>query len=426
MKWKVLVTRKIPDRGINLLKGQCDVDICNQDGVLSKKDLIKRLKSKNYDALLCLLTDKIDEDIVNSTGSNLKIISNYAVGFDNIDLKSCTEKGIIATNTPNVLNQAVAEHTVALMMAIARRIPESDKWTRKGNYKGWDPNGFIGQELNGKTLGIIGAGRIGTVVARICNRGFNMKVLYTDVNRNSFFEQEANAKFVDLPTLLRGSDFVSLHVPALESTKHMIDHKELAMMKKTAYIINTARGPVINEDALIHALENKTIAGAAIDVFECEPKLVCHPNEYQIFTHLDNIVMTPHIASATTEARQGMSELAAKNILAVLNGEMPLTQVNTDLKVNFVRRGIITDANNYFYAHNGMVIKNLVELRIALEQMDDGTFKYHVNNNRNDFMNWIKNTIRDDVAVALLIKSKTRSQAVNALKQRLKSRVVAQ
>ncbi len=426
MKWKVLVTRKIPDRGINLLKGQCEVDVCNQNEVISKKDLIKRLKSKNYDALLCLLTDKIDEEILSSVGNNLKIISNYAVGFDNIDIKECTKRNIIVTNTPNVLNQAVAEHAIALMMAVSRRIPEADRWTRQGNYKGWDPNGFIGAELNGKTIGIVGAGRIGTVVAKICNKGFNMKVLYSDVNRNNFIEQEANAKLVDFHTLLRESDFVSLHVPALESTKHMIDDKEIAMMKRTAYLINTARGPVIQEDALLHALENKTIAGAALDVFECEPKLVCHPNEYQIFTHLDNIVMTPHIASATIEARQGMSELAAKNILAVLNGEMPLTQVNTDLKINIVKRGIITDASNYFYAHNGMVIKNLVELQGALEKMDDGTFKYHANNSKNDFANWIKNTIKDDVAAILLSKAKSRSQAVDLLKKRLNARIVAQ
>ncbi|MBI2671217.1 D-glycerate dehydrogenase [Candidatus Woesearchaeota archaeon] len=422
---KVLVTRKIPDRGINFLKTQCDVDVSQQNGSISRKELLKKLKSKKYDALLCLLTDKIDDEILDAAGSNLKIVANYAVGFDNIDLKACTERGVIVTNTPNVLNQAVAEHTVALMMAIARRIPEADKWARKGNYKGWDPNGFIGTEFNGKTLGIIGAGRIGTVVARICNKGFNMKVLYHDINKNPFIEQEANARFADMATLLRESDFVSLHVPALESTKHMINHKELAMMKKTAYLINTARGPVIQEDALLHALENKTIAGAALDVFECEPKLVCHPNEYQIFTHLDNIVISPHIASATIEARQGMSELAAKNIIAVLNGEMPITQVNTDLKVNAIKKGIVTDAANYFYARNGMVVKNLTELQSALEKMDDSTFNFHVNANKNDFVNWIRNTIKDQVAVALLEKAKTRSQAVNAIKHRLKVMIVA-
>ncbi len=425
MRPKVLVTRKIPDRGINILKGQCDVEICQQDGPISRKELLKKLKSKKYDAVLCLLTEKIDDELLDAAGSNLKIVANYAVGFDNIDLKACTKHGIIATNTPNVLNQAVAEHTIALMMSIARRIPEADRWTRKGNYKGWDPNGFIGTEFNGKILGIIGAGRIGTVVAKICNKGFNMKVLYHDVAKNSYIEQETNARFVDLNTILRESDFVSLHVPAIETTRHLISHKEFAMMKKTAYIINTSRGPVINEDALIHALENKTIAGAALDVFECEPKLVCDPNNYQIVSHLDNVVFTPHIASATIEARQSMSELAAKNILAVLNGEMPITQINTDLKINGIKKGIITDATSYFYANNGMVIKNLTELQTALEKMDDQAFNYHVNSMKNDFANWVKNTIKDQVASALLEKSRTRSQAVNAVKHRLKIMIAA-
>jgi glyoxylate reductase len=420
LKPKVLVTRKIPDKGIILLKSQFDVDICSQEGPLSRKDLLKKLRSKEYDALLCLLTDFIDDEVLNACPT-IKIVANYAVGFDNIDLKECSKRKVIVTNTAhNAVNQSVAEHTVALMLAISKRIVESDKWTRKGNYKGWDPNAFIGTELNNKTLGIVGAGRIGTAAAIMCHKGFSMKVIYTDVNRNNYLEQECNAKFADIHTLLRESDFVSLHVPALDSTKHLIAHKEFAMMKKTAYLINTSRGPVIHEDALIHALENKTIAGAGIDVFECEPKLVCHPNNYQIFAHLDNIVVTPHIASATIEARQGMSELAAKNIIAVLNGEKPLTQVNNDLKIDTQKSGIVTDAPNYFYAHNGMVIKNLSELQSAIEKMDEGTFNYHMNSSKNDFVNWIRDCIKDLAAASLLEKAKTRAEAVNAIKHRLK------
>ncbi len=422
---RVLVTRNILDRGINLLKTQFEVDLCKQEGPLTRKEFLKKLKSKKYNALLTLLTDIIDDEVLNAAGSQLKIIANYAVGYDNIDLEECTKRNVIVTNTPNVPNLAVAEHTIALMLAIAKRIPESDKWTRKGNYKGWDPNAFIGVQITGKTLGIIGAGRIGSEVAKIAHKGFGMKILYTDINKNDYLEHELNAKHIDLATLLRESDFVSLHVPALDSTKHLINHKEFAMMKKTAYIINTSRGPVIHEDALVHALENKTIAGAAIDVFECEPKLVCHPNNYQLVAHLDNIIFTPHIASATIEARQGMSEIAAKNIIAVMNGEKPITLVNTDVKIQDFKSGLVTDAAHYFYAHNGMIIKNLTELQLALEKMDDGTFNYHVNEAKNDFSNWIREVMKDLAAAALIGKSKTRSQAVNAIKHRMKILVTA-
>ena len=314
---KVYVTRKIPEAGIKKLKDKgYEVDINPEDKVLSKKELIKVLKKKPYDAVLCLLTDKIDGEIFGAVPS-AKIFANYAFGFDNINLKDAKEKNVVITNTPGVLTETVAEHTFALMLAIAHRIAEADKFTKAGKYKGWEPILLLGNDLSHKTLGIVGLGRIGSRVAYHAVKGFDMKVFYYDVRRDEQFEKEYGAEFESVEEVLKESDFISIHVPLLDSTRHLINKERLNIMKPTAYLINTSRGPIIDEKALVKALENKTIKGAALDVFENEPELA--PG----LAKLDNVILTPHIASGTEETRSKMAEMAAENIIAVLSGQTP-------------------------------------------------------------------------------------------------------
>lgn len=322
IKPKVFVTRKIPEAGIKLLKKCCQVRIYPKDRAILRSELIKGVKW--CDALLCLLTDRIDRTVIDAN-PNLKIISNHAVGFDNVDVRYATGKGVPVTNTPGVLTDAVAEHTFALMMAIARRIPESDRFTRRNKYKGWEPMLLLGTQLKDKTLGIVGLGRIGSGVAERTVKGMGMKVLYHDLKRNKGFERKFSAKYVPLRTALKKADFISLHIPLLPSTRHLIGRKELSMMKKTAYLINTSRGAVVDEKALVSALKRKQIAGAALDVYEHEPKLTPGLDK------LDNVVLTPHTASATIEARSAMSEVAARNILAVLSGREAKFTVNPEV-----------------------------------------------------------------------------------------------
>jgi len=318
---KVFVTREIPKEGLDLLRGKVDLEIWEEDRIIPHDVLLKRVKG--VDALLSLLTDKIDAPVMDATGPQLKIISNYAVGYDNVDVKAATERKIMVTNTPGVLTEAVAEHTFALLMAIARRIAESDKFTREGMYKGWGPMLLLGCELPEKILGIVGLGRIGTRVAEMAARGMGMRVIYYDIKQDEKFEKQFGAKFCkDLPDLLKGADFVSLHVPLLPATRHLIGEKELKLMKKTAYLINTSRGPVVDEQALVSALKKGWIKGAAIDVYEKEPELA--PG----LVKLENVVLTPHTASATIEARGAMAHLAAQAILDVFAGKTPENLVN--------------------------------------------------------------------------------------------------
>jgi len=318
----VFVTRKIPEKGIQLLRRHFLVKVYQKDQVIPRKELLREVKQ--CDALLSLLTEKIDQEVL-SANPKLKVISNYAVGYDNVDIKAATEKEIPVCNTPGVLENAVAEHTFALMLALAKRIVEADSFTRAGKYKRWEPMLLLGTELEGKTLGIIGLGRIGAGVARRAVKGMGVKVLYYDVKRNEDFEREYQAQYASLQDLLKQSDFVSLHVPLLPSTHHLIGKKELAMMKRTAYLINTSRGPVVDEKALVQALKKKQIAGAALDVYEHEPKLASG------LTKLKNVVLTPHTASATVEARTAMSELAAQNIIDVLQGRKAKFTVNPEV-----------------------------------------------------------------------------------------------
>jgi len=314
----VFITRKIPKAGINLLKERgYSVDVSEKDGVLTKEELIAALRGKNYDAVLCLLTDKIDDEVFEAVGQNCKIFANYAVGFDNINLLAAKNRGMMITNTPGVLTETVAEHTFALVLAIAHRIAESDRFTRNGKYVGWQPMLFLGTDVSKKTLGIVGLGRIGSRVAYHAVKGFEMKVLYYDPKPNPDFEKEFGAQFVDLETLLKESDFISIHVPLLTETRHLIGENQLRMMRKNAYLINTSRGPIIDEKALVQALKENWIRGAALDVYENEPVLA--PG----LAELDNAILTSHIASATEETRAKMSELAARNIIAALEGKEP-------------------------------------------------------------------------------------------------------
>lgn len=316
---KIFITRKIPEAGINKLKEkEYEIEISSFDRVLTKEELISSIKDKNFDALLCLLTDKIDKEIIDAAGKQLKIIANYAVGFDNIDVKYAGEKDILVTNTPEVLTNTVAEHTFALMLAISHRIAEADRFTRQGKYQGWAPELLLGSDLFGKIIGIVGLGKIGARVAYQAVGGFDAKIIYHDVKRNENFEKEFNAVYKEkLEDLLKEADYITLHIPLLPSTHHLINEEKLKTMKQTAYLINTSRGPVIDEQALVKALKQGWIKGAALDVFENEPNLT--PG----LAELDNVVLTPHIASATEETRSKMSELAAENIIAALEGKTP-------------------------------------------------------------------------------------------------------
>lgn len=316
---KVFVTRKIPEAGINRLKkAGYEVEVNPEDRVLKKEELISWLKKGKYDAVFALLTDKLDADIFEAAGPQCKIFANMAVGFDNVDIAAAKKAGIMVANTPGVLTDTVAEHTFALMLAIAHRVAEADRFTRAGKYKGWEPMLLLGTDVSKKTLGILGLGRIGSRVAHHASRGFEMNVLYYDVKRNIDFEKEFNAQFrPTVEEVLKEADFISIHVPLLPTTHHLINSERLKMMKPTAYLINTSRGPVIDEKALAEALKNGTIKGAAIDVFENEPQI-----ESELLK-LENVILTPHIASATVQTRSKMSELAAENIIVALSGKEP-------------------------------------------------------------------------------------------------------
>ena len=316
----ILVTRKIPKIGLDLLKAAGHkIKLHNKSSTMPRKELLKA--AKGCDAVLSLLTDKIDEEFFIAAGMQLKVVANYAVGYDNFDLKAFKKRNVIATNTPTVLNVAVAEHALALILAAAKRVCESDRFTRAGKYKGWEPELLLGTELTGKTIGVLGLGRIGADVARRAARGLDMNVLYYDVKRNEQFEKDLGAKFVSVEELLKTSDVVSIHVPLLPTTRHLIDAKKLKMMKKTAILVNTSRGPVVDEKALVAALKSKRIAAAGLDVYEFEPKL--SPG----LAKLSNVTLTPHTASATIETRDAMAKIAAQGVIDALSGKTPTNLV---------------------------------------------------------------------------------------------------
>jgi len=320
---KIFVTRQIPDQGIKMLKNKkYQLQIYPKDQIIPRAELLKSVKG--VDALLSLLTDKIDEKLFQAAGPQLKVVANYAVGFDNINLEAAKKRKVLITNTPAPeVTETVAEHTFALIISLAHHIPEADRFAKAGKYKGWNPNLLLGADIYNKTLGIVGMGRIGFALAQRAVKGFKMKVIYHDIKPNPDFEKEYSSKLVDLPTLLKQSDFISLHVPLLPTTRHLMSHQQFKLMKPTAYLINTSRGPVVDEKALLVALKKKQIAGAGLDVFECEPLIDCDIHDSLALKNFDNVILTPHIASASLETRQAMSRLAAENIIAALEGKTP-------------------------------------------------------------------------------------------------------
>ncbi len=324
-RWNVYVTRMLPQPAIDLLKEHCEVEINPNDRVLARSELLEKVKGR--DAVLCLLTDTIDDEVFAAAGPQCKIFANYAVGFNNVDIPAATQRGMMVTNTPDVLTDATADLAWTLLFSVARRVVEADAYLRAGKYLGWGPMLLLGQDITGRTIGVIGTGRIGGAVARKA-RGYEMKILYNDVNRNPKFEGETGATYVDKETLLKESDFISVHVPLMPSTHHLISTEEFKLMKSTAILINTSRGPVVNEKALVHALQTRQIWGAGLDVFENEP--VIEPG----LTDCLNAVLLPHVASATIDTRTNMGLIAVRNILAAMNGEVPPTLINAEVMKN--------------------------------------------------------------------------------------------
>ncbi|MBT4857258.1 D-glycerate dehydrogenase [Candidatus Uhrbacteria bacterium] len=325
---KIFITRDIPDEGIKMLKKRKSIklDIYNKDTKIPRRELLKRVRG--CDIILSILTEKIDAKVMDAAGPQLKMIANYAVGFNNVDLAAAKERGIVVTNAPGPeIVESVAEHAIALIFALAHRVVETDKFTRAGKYHGWGPKLLLGSDVSGKTLGVIGTGRIGKGLIKRMYDGFGVKIIYNNISRDKALEKKYKAKYRTKMQLLKEADFVSLHVPLLDSTRHLISTKELKAMKKTAFLINTSRGPVIDELALTKALKRGEIGGAGLDVYECEPLTDCNPRDSYQLRKLSNVVLTPHTASATVETRQAMSRVAAKNILAFLDGKRPPNRI---------------------------------------------------------------------------------------------------
>ncbi|MGB8525154.1 MAG: D-glycerate dehydrogenase [Candidatus Acidiferrales bacterium] len=316
----IFSTRQLFQAARTILDEHFNVDYW-KGGELSRAELLKHVADK--EALICVLTEKVDEELL-SAAPKLRIAATVSVGYDNIDVAACTKHKVVATNTPGVLDDTTADFAWTLLMAIARRLVEGDAWMRSGSWNGWDFDQLIGGDVWGKTLGIVGFGRIGRGVARRA-QGFRMRVLYSDaVRAPAEVEKELNAEFVDRDRLFRESDFVSLHVPLLPDTRHLISKDNLEKMKRTAFLVNTSRGPVVDEAALAEALENGKIAGAALDVFEHEPKV--HPG---LLTRKD-VILTPHIASASLDTRTKMAVMAANNVVALFEGKRPPDALNAD------------------------------------------------------------------------------------------------
>ncbi|MFQ6073670.1 MAG: glyoxylate reductase [Candidatus Bathyarchaeia archaeon] len=322
-KPKVYVTREIPERGLKIIKERFDAEVWPEYAPPPKEVIIQ--KARDVDAIASLLSDKIDAEVFDAA-PDLKIVAQLAVGFDNIDVQEATKRGIYVTNTPGVLTETTADFAWALLMAVARRVVEADKYVHSGQWKvGWHPSMLLGRDVYGATIGIVGAGRIGSAVARRA-KGFNMRILFYDVVPRPQLERELNAKPVDLETLFKESDFVSVHVPLMKATYHLVNEQRLRLMKKTAYLINNSRGPVVDEKALYKALKEGWIAGAGLDVFEQEPT----PADNPLLT-LDNLVVAPHISSASHETRSKMAEMVAENLIAFFEGRTPPNLVNPEV-----------------------------------------------------------------------------------------------
>jgi len=319
MKPRVYVTRILPKEAMDRVNSFCDAK--TWDGPLPPSRDVLEENVVNIEGLLSLLTDKIDAELMDKA-PKLKVISNYAVGFDNIDIPAATKRGIIVGNTPGVLTETTADLAFALMMAAGRRIVEGDKEVRAGKWKTWGPMTLLGQDIHGATLGIIGLGRIGASVARRA-KGFGMKIIYYDIIRNENVEKELGIKYTDLNSLLSQSDFITIHTNLTKETHHLISSKQFDLMKRTGILVNTSRGPIVDNMALYEALRSKKIAYAGLDVTEPEPLPADHP-----LLTLDNVIVVPHIASASVASRTKMGLMAADNLIAGLKGEMPPNPVN--------------------------------------------------------------------------------------------------
>jgi len=320
-KPRVLATHELFDAARAILQETCDVEYWTQADRPSRDEFLRRVKDK--EGLVCLLTEKVNEETLR-TAPKLRIAANVAVGFDNIDVPACTKRGVVATNTPGVLDETTADFAWTLLMAVARRLGEGEQLARSGTWKGWNLDQLCGADVWGKTLGIVGFGRIGRAVARRAS-GFQMKVIYSDAVRAPGEVEEAlNAEFRDLNSLLAEADFVSVHVPLMAETRGLFDAPRLARMKPTAFLINTARGPVVDEAALVYALESGKIAGAALDVYENEPFI--HPGLKR-----PNVVLAPHLASASLETRSKMARMAAENVVALFKGQRPPNMLNPEV-----------------------------------------------------------------------------------------------
>ncbi len=323
---KIFVTRMLPESGLAMLRnafGAENVSIAPQEGAIGRSELLAGVKG--IDALLCILTDAIDGEVMEAAGPQLKIIANYAVGYNNIDVAEATKRRIPVTNTPGVLTETTADLAWALLMAAARRLGESERLLRAGKWAGWGPMLFLGVDIHGKTLGIFGMGRIGQAMARRA-MGFGMRVIYHDQQPlNPDWEREFNARYVDKASLLAEADFISIHCPLTPETRHAFGEAEFKAMKSTAVLINSARGPVVDEKALAHALQAGEIFAAGLDVFEDEPAV--HPD----LLECQNAVLIPHLGSASRETRARMAEIAAANIIARLDGHAPPNCVNMEI-----------------------------------------------------------------------------------------------
>jgi glyoxylate reductase len=323
-KFQVFVTRRLSEDSLFPLREIADVEVWNEDTFPSKSILLEKMPC--LDGLLCLLTDPIDEEVIQAAGSRFKVISQMAVGYDNINIQAATRRGIPVGHTPGVLTETCADFAFALLLAAARRVTEGDRSVHQGNWPTWGPYVFTGQEIHGSTLGIVGFGRIGQAVAKRA-RGFDMRILVHDPKTNPESEKEVGATHVDFDTLLHESDFISLHTYLSKETHHLINRSIFEKMKPSVILINTSRGPIVDSDALIWALQSKKIAGAGLDVFDPEPI----PSDSPLLK-MENVVITPHIASASIQTRQQMAEIAINNLIAGLKNEELLYCVNPQVQ----------------------------------------------------------------------------------------------
>lgn len=320
---RVYVARRLPDPAMERLREHVDTTVWPTDELPPSRDVLLK-ETAASDGLLSLLTDRVDGALLDAA-PRVRVVSNYAVGYDNIDVDAATARGVVVTNTPGVLTETVADFAMTLLLAAARRVVEADRFTREGRWKSWEPMLFLGQDLYGATLGLVGLGRIGAAVARRAH-GFDMRLLYHDVVRREDLEADLGLEFTSLEDLLRRSDFISVHTPLTPQTRHLISADQFRLMKRSAVLVNTARGPIVDPDALHRALADRRISAAGLDVFEVEPIPADHP-----LLRLDNIIVAPHIASASVDTRTKMALMAVDNLLAALGGTRPPNFVNPEV-----------------------------------------------------------------------------------------------